>query len=357
MTTPVSSNGDLWAVTCHFNPCRYQRRLANHRLFRERLGLPLLSIELSHDGDFELRDDDADIVLRRSAPDVLWQKERLLNQGIAALPSGCDKVAWLDADVLFARSDWIAETRQRLADTALLQLFRRFTDLPRDVLPEHDAARRLEVTGDSFASLAAEGGREAMLFDAVWGVEVLSPPEDGDRRGRVLRKRNSGFAWAGQRALMQQHGLYDACILGCGDRAITCAAYGRAADSGQNWIRNEHQRRHFLAWAGPFARDVAGRVGWVDGDVYHLWHGDLADRHYRERWGADCWLDFDPARDIAVDGQGCWRWNSAKPELHAYVRNYFALRLEDGQPAGRDGQPGEAASAPGVGTHSRRNSS
>ena len=331
------SSGGLWAVACHFNPCGYARRLANHRLFRERLGVPLLTIELSHDGEFELRDDDADRVLRRTCRDVLWQKERLLNLAVEALPQSCDTVAWIDADVLFERDDWAAETLERLDHDVLVQLFSRYTDLPRDVLPEHAAARGLPETGDSFAWLAARGGHDHDLFDAVWGFtfeESGHDTERADAAARVRRKRNSGFGWAARRELLTRHGLYDACILGCGDRAITCAAYGRAADSGQNWIRNARQREHFLAWAAPFAADVAGRVGCVEGHVHHLWHGELTDRRYRHRWQHDLLRDFDPFTDIAVDERGCWRWSSAKPALHAYVAEYFALRLEDGREIG-----------------------
>jgi hypothetical protein len=41
-------------------------------------------------------------------------------------------------------------------------------------------------------------------------------------------------------------------------------------------------------------------------------------------------FQFDPRRDIVHDGNGGWRWNSDKPLLHAYVRDYFTGRREDG---------------------------
>jgi hypothetical protein len=40
---------------------------------------------------------------------------------------------------------------------------------------------------------------------------------------------------------------------------------------------------------------------------------------------------FDPAIDIAVDAEGCWRWNSPKTDMHDYVTRYFASRNEDGR--------------------------
>src|SRR5215204_4074910 len=92
----------LWAITSYFNPMRYGRRLANYRLFREHLPLPLIPVELSFGAnDFELREGEADVLIQLRGQDVLWQKERLLNVALGELPSGCTKVVWLDCDVVF----------------------------------------------------------------------------------------------------------------------------------------------------------------------------------------------------------------------------------------------------------------
>src|SRR5215203_6717152 len=70
----------LWAITSYFNPMRYGRRLANYRLFREHLPLPLITVELSFGGqeEFDLREGEADVLIQLRGRDVLWQKERLL---------------------------------------------------------------------------------------------------------------------------------------------------------------------------------------------------------------------------------------------------------------------------------------
>jgi len=88
--------GELWAVTAYFNPLRYATRLANYRMFSERLPVPLLAVELGFDGRFDLDNDAADVVIRRTGRDVLWHKERLLNEAIDALPARCDR-AFLSA--------------------------------------------------------------------------------------------------------------------------------------------------------------------------------------------------------------------------------------------------------------------
>ena len=68
----------------------------------------------------------------------------------------------------------------------------------------------------------------------------------------------------------------------------------------------------------------------LDEELHHLWHGDVRDRGFGTRHVGFAAFDFDPRADIALDGHGCWRWSSDKPELHRYVRDYFAARTEDG---------------------------
>src|SRR5215471_14570554 len=97
----------MWAMTSYYNPVRYKRRLSNYRIFRENLGVPLITVELSFNGQFELTEEQADILIQISGGAVLWQKERLLNVALQAVPSSCNKVAWLDCDILFDTPNWI----------------------------------------------------------------------------------------------------------------------------------------------------------------------------------------------------------------------------------------------------------
>jgi hypothetical protein len=140
-----------------------------------------------------------------------------------------------------------------------------------------------------------------------------------------------GHAWAGRRELLERHGFYDACVFGAGDRAFACAAFGRHRTAEQAWLRTPQQRRHYHAWADRFASDVAGRVGLVEGDLVHLWHGTLEDRQHRVRHRIAEAHGFDPETDIAVDpGTGLWRWATPKDVLHRAVADFFRRRREDG---------------------------
>jgi hypothetical protein len=138
----------------------------------------------------------------------------------------------------------------------------------------------------------------------------------------------TGLAWAGRRDVLERHGLYDANILGGGDKVTTCAALGRIEDGTLESLMNPRRAEHYRAWAKPFSETVRGRVGHVPGRIFHLWHGDPRHRRGTERRN---WLaGFDPYADIALDAHSCWRWSSDKPDLHRQVRAYFESRHEDG---------------------------
>lgn len=126
-------------------------------------------------------------------------------------------------------------------------------------------------------------------------------------------------------------GLYDGMILGSGDLGIAMAAIGRFDDIVLTYEMNPAQAKHYLAWAGRFYEIVNGSVGVIEGEIYHLWHGELEDRGYSLRYSRLKRFDFDPFKDITIDEKGFWRWNSNKTDLHEYVMSYFQSRNEDGR--------------------------
>ncbi len=306
----------LWVITSYFNPVGYRRRLANYRVFRERIGAPLVAVELSFDGRFELRPGDADILVQIHGGDVMWQKERLLNLALRSVPSGCRSIAWVDCDVLFARDDWAAETERALGDAVLVHLFQERCDLRRDAVPDDPR------TDDS-------GAAPSMVYRIV--ADGVAPEDLLVSAGRQRRLASNGLAWASRRDVLEAHGLYDGCILGSGDRAILCAALGLFEQCVRPLRMNVRQEQHYLAWARPYHATVRGRVGYIPGRVLHLWHGDAANRRFGLRDEGLERFGFDPFGDIAVDAHGCWRWSSDKPDLHAFVRRYFESRHEDGE--------------------------
>ena len=306
----------LWAVTALFNPRHYRSRIANFRQFRLHLDVPLLAVELSFDGAFELAQSDADILIRIHGGDVMWQKERLLNLGVARLPHTCSAVALLDCDIVFERADWVTATLEALQHVPAVQPFSEAHFLARDagLSPgQTDSAAAIQYAA---AHALAKGCDPRQCL----GVQP------GDGRGQTT----GGLAWAYRRELLERHGLYEACVVGGGDTAVTCATYGAFAAVEQRHHMNARQQRFYRRWAAGWFADVAARTESISGNILHLWHGSLIDRQARTRHEGLVPYDFDPAADYSATPEGALCWASEKPALHQYVADFFLSRREDG---------------------------
>ncbi len=251
--------GDLWAITSFYNPIGYRRRLLNYREFRARLNVPLVAVELAFDRGFELAAGDADILIQLRGGDVMWQKERLLNLALAAVPPNCRKIAWVDSDVVFDRADW-AEATSRLLDRAgIVQPFSHAYDIP-PVSPRAGFRTKDAIAIRGGLVSAIESGGEPAATFAV-------QPEGGRRYAR-------GFAWAARRELLERHGFFDECIIGGGDFGLgqrllrlfrlsspspepERAACGAIPCMGRTLPRSRGRRDRFAAWrrVSSLARD------------------------------------------------------------------------------------------------------
>jgi len=278
--------------------------------------LRLLIVELAlGDAEFAVDPSCCDLLLRKRSSCVLWHKERLLNLALASLPPDCDKVAWLDADILFLNPGWVDEARRSLESNPVVQLFSEVCWLPRDraALPPDPEPGMGEgkVMAGMAATLAQCADRRRALLD-------------------FFLHGHCGFAWAARRSLLERHPFYDRHVLGGGDVTLAHAFFGDEDYwRGRNPFCRAFTRAEqaaIAAWSRSLHDDVQGRVGAVSGRILHLWHGATATRGYQERASILRDNAFDPEADVAVDAEGCLRWNSDKPDLHRRAQAYFASR-------------------------------
>jgi hypothetical protein len=292
--------GRLAAFTCYFNPCDYVSLKRNYRRFARGMaeqGVPLYTAELAFEGQpFALEGDER--TRRFRARDVMWHKERLLNLLLPAVPRAYDKIAWIDAGLLFADPRWPREAARRLEEFPVVQLFDEAVYLDRD--------GQASETRTGVARAIADG-------------------LDAQNFGRF----HPGFAWAARRELLERRGLMDTNIAGGGDSMMVCAMFGWWNHPMQ--LRYDAEMRQSLAaWGRPLFDEVRGRVGYVPGRALHLWHGARADRRYVERID---WLNharFDPRSDLRPGDDGLWEWSGEKAWLREKMRAYFFDRREDG---------------------------
>lgn len=281
----------LAAVCCFFNPMKYRRPVENWHRFRTALrdDLPLYSVELSFDGEFQT---ESTWKIRGNLQDhLMWQKERLLNLAAEKVPAEYDKIAWLDTDVLFLNEGWVEEAEELLDEKPVVQLF--------------DSVVMLDETHGPI-------GRGRGIGAAV--ADGLQPS-----------RSHPGFAWAARREVLP---LLDDHILGLADAAMAYAWLGRC----NNWLSarmNPDWREEYLNWALPQYERVRGNLGYVSGDVLHLWHGTRTNRRYRAGWSYLTSQGYQPSTDIRVDSNGLWTWTGAKQQMQRLVRRYFRERKED----------------------------
>lgn len=319
---PTDLPGEFWGVTVYFNrhhvPIQLQNLLEFSQCVR-RQGLKLLVVELAFGDDaFQVAEEAADRVVRRRTNSVLWQKERLLNIGIAELPAACDKVAWLDNDILFENDAWVGETAELLASFVVVQPYATACWLPAGV---HSLTQELPVGI----------GEGKCLPGIVAGLAAYQTPAARQRAlANYLLSGHTGFAWAARRSLLQAHPLYDRDIVGGADVPIAHAFLGDE----DFWQGRNFYCRHLTPaamgdiaqWSRAVDQAIGGSVAFTPGRALHLWHGSIGSRSYIARLQILLDNAFDPTQDVRIDADGCWTWCSDKPQLHQQVETYFAAR-------------------------------
>jgi hypothetical protein len=337
----MTANRDetFWAVTTYYNLTGSARRAANYRAFRDGLSIPLLTVEWNPDGEFRLHDDDAEVLLRIGGGDLMWQKERLIELAIAALPDHVRHVAWIDCDVVFESDAWVDDARRLLADCEVIQLFDEVA-YPDD----EDSSRLIESRANAVDAESLLRMPRRPSFISLWaGMKSAIVAYDLDRRFQpdasnsynIMSRPAYGFAWAAQVDFLRRVGAYTRCIMGGGDLLFAYGATGLGADL----IENHRQAGwsfygdcdSYRRWASSAADACGGRLGCIQGRLLHLFHGTLEQRQYKTRIDGLVPFALDLDRDIAARPGEPWRWQRDRDALNNYFMKYLRDRHEDGQ--------------------------
>jgi predicted DNA binding CopG/RHH family protein len=309
---PRKLEGSFWGLTSYFNPAKYKNKIENYRKFREKSkeqGLKLLCVELAFGNEkFELSKKDADILIQVRSNSILWQKERLLNIGLKNLPEDCDKIAWLDCDILFKNDNWVKEACELLEKYAIIQLF--------------SFAIQLDKNNMYKAETPTFGWGEGKIINSIT-YRFLNYPKIREDK---IENGQSGFAWAGRKCVFDSAGFYDNFIVGSGDLAMAYAFYGRTC---KKISFSDELREDYLRWICDIFSFTNGSVYYLDGIIFHLWHGNISNRLYMDRNNIYSKYEFDPEKDLKLNEHECWEWNSDKKQMHKEVEDYFYMRKEE----------------------------
>lgn len=304
------------------NPCRYESRYNLYRAWERYVrysGARLTTVELAYGNrpfeittankSFDNQDDELPQPGAGSVQHIqlrtgheLWHKENMVNVGIARLPRDWKYVAWVDADVVFARPDWVQETLQQLQHYAVVQMFTHSLNLK----PNYEA---MGSPRKSFMAAYRDG-------DPLGGDSYSGLP-------------HPGFAWAARRdAVNMLGGLLDTAILGSADLHMARALVGDVERGLPQGISAGYVEA-LTTWQDRALRHIQGNVGAMEGLCLHYWHGKRVDRRYNDRWKVLVDTQYDPEFDLKRDWQQLWQMTDRNAQLRDGIRRYFRARNED----------------------------
>ncbi len=308
---PVSQ--PLHIVAAVSNPQRYASRYRNYHIFEKAVkdaGAILYTVELAlRDRHHEVTtySDNNHIQLRSESE--LWVKECLLNIGVSHFSPDWHYGAYIDADMVMTRSDWVAETIHMLQHYNWVQMFSTYSDM----LPDHS----LGPPYPGFVKLFKEG----------WAPDGKAPYPYYHDKGALWGAPGGAIAWR-REAFDAVGGMLDCCILGSGDYHMMTALCGAPNTHREMRVGTPGYLAAIDHWSKR-AEGNKGSMGYVENHAIHLYHGSRAKRGYASRSAILVDYAFDPAADISKDWQFVLRFNGNKPKLEEAVRQYFVSRDED----------------------------
>ena len=309
------SPDQLHVITMISNPIRYASRYRLYRDFEARVvaaGATLWTVEVAFgERPHAVTSPGNSCHLQLRTSTELWHKENALNLLAARLPLDWKYMAWIDADVAFARPDWAVETVQQLQHYAVVQMFEHCVDMDASYNPLTP-----QMGGEQLPSMMRQH-----VMGTAWGGKPYSASAG-----------HSGYAWAIRRdAFDALGGLIDFSVCGANDHHMARAFMGEVLDS-VNASCSTGLKDALFAW-GKRAEALRGNVGFVPGLVLHYWHGSKKNRRYIDRWQILATSQFDPRTDLRRDWQGLYvlqdDGSSRMLRLRNDIRAYFRQRDED----------------------------
>jgi hypothetical protein len=312
--TMYNGHDEAVIVSCFFNPQNSPYRLlAFQKWYRSIKHLNHRIIELLIGENAVSQLPKSPYITTIKTDSLLFHKESLLNKLIAELPPHFKYVFWVDADLLFTNPNWIVDGVEQLKKVKIIQPFEFGIHLERNQLqPDFD----VEAARPNHANPNTRNKKMWRSFSANFvDNPSLTKSPNYDIHGHV------GFAWAARREVLDAVQLYDRALIGGADHIIAHAA---AWDEPSGNIKRAFSMGYddVFDWSKMFHQVVGGSIGYVTGDVYHIWHGDIKDREYLKRI-----KDF--ATEICFiqrrDKNGLWVYEGKNPYMSRYYHKREAV--------------------------------
>lgn len=323
---------NIWGLTCFFNPCNSLNRLHNYSIFRSLFPFPLLTVEWSRQGQFELNHGSADLLIQLDDGDLMWQKERLIAIGEKYLPTNCDAFLIVDADIIFDLN-FVEHLTHALKQYPIVYPYRTVRHLYPNLILEDAVFQRdsyfprFLFERQSMADFALNGSRD--LNNNVNPIIRMIEPTDCN----TTQKTSPGHVVAFDREWYKDHSIYQHCIIGGGDYVYLSALLGcpeqcKKIPFGMNGFFD-----HYMQWVNALNFDSYTTIlGCTSNMIGHLYHGRIETRQYLSRHLFLSTLGFNPRIHLIDQIDKPFSWNSNIPNNDLYLNlmnQYFSSRKED----------------------------
>ena len=270
-----------------FNPAKTKRMIMNYLYVVNEMrsqGIPVFTLELCFGSACpEIADS---IVVRGNSH--MFHKERLCRILEEEIPASYRKLAFLDADIVFDRTDWYSETSKLLNTHDVVQPFEECTWL--DLTYKNSMLKRKTVL---------------QMDSPIWSWEF-----------------HPGFAWAFRRDWYKKVGFYDYAVTGSGDTLSSAAWLGKTFPANFKSLPESLQPSY-----SEFRMKPRPRITYLKGNINHLYHGSRENRKYVERHSI-LNSKYDIRTITRLNRDGVFEWT--EPHIwNPKLLDYFVKRNDD----------------------------
>lgn len=291
---------DTAVVTCFFNFAGFDAPQRNVRRWQRQMqaqGIPAYGVEIYLDGTHPVTRGWVGWKQLLATPSlhIMFQKEAALNICVTAVPPRFTKIVIVDCDVYFDNTEWLARTSAVLEVVNACSAFQE----------AHwtNAKGEVDISRNSL-------GVEPTKLSADWLAHC----------GFAMGLRRDFWAPSGP------NGLFPYYITGNGDMAMGTALAG-ASLTHEMFTTAPHLLPGYMAWYYR-VRQWSKGVSYIQGNVFHEFHGSWHNRKYVER--ASWMKELNPTTHLKFNDSGLLEWLPAAPETMVNaIAQYFTDRKED----------------------------
>ncbi|MEL7340290.1 MAG: hypothetical protein AAGM67_07375, partial [Bacteroidota bacterium] len=206
-----------------------------------------------------------------------------------------------DTDLIFVDDSWMNIASEKLDDFQVIQPYATAVRLNAGQTYACDTDTRITSFGKCYAS---------SRFDLSAGVDIHG---------------HTGFAWAAHREFLESVGLFEYCISGSGDHLM---AHGFLGDVSSYCIERHllgapKYKKRFSRWATRAAARTKMRIGYVESEIFHLFHGKHDGNAYMRRGYELLQSGFNPDTDVQIDENGLFEITRFNHALKAWQIHHF----------------------------------